>query len=64
VTWTTDGSNVVISGVVINGLGYTATVTVPAATGHYTGVFGTYITLPPFLQFLAGAGFAELTVAP
>jgi len=65
VTWTTDANQVVISGVALNGLGgFPATVTVPAATGHYLGTFGTYITLPPFLQGLAGAGFAELQVAP
>jgi hypothetical protein len=65
-SWTINSNNqVVISGVVLNGLGgFPATVTVPAATGHYTGTFGTYITLPMFIQGLAGAGFSELTVAP
>jgi hypothetical protein len=63
VTWTTVGSNVVISGVVLNGLGgFPATVTVPAAFGHYTGTIGSFITLPPFIP--PTIGFSQLQVAP
>jgi len=63
VTWQLVGNQVVISGVVLNGLGgFPATVTVPAAVGHYTGTFGSLITLPPFIP--ANAGFSQLQVAP
>src|SRR5881409_2124626 len=48
VTWYIAGGQVVIEDVVLNGLGgFAATVTVPAAYGHYTGTVGSYITLPP-----------------
>jgi hypothetical protein len=62
VTWQVVGGNVVISGVVLNGLGFAATVTVPAAFGHYTGTVGSFITLPPFIP--AGIGSSQLEVAP
>ena len=63
VTWQRVGNQVVISGVVLNGLGgFPATVTVPAAFGHYTGTIGSFITLPPFIP--ANAGFSQLQVAP
>lgn len=63
VTWTFSGNQVVISGVVLNGLGgFPATITVPAADGHYTGTVGSFITLPPFIP--PGAGTAQLQVAP
>ena len=61
--YTPDGTHVVISDVVLNGLGgFVATVTVPAAFGHYTGTIGSFITLPPFIP--ANAGFSQLQVAP
>jgi hypothetical protein len=63
VTWTTVGNQVVISGVILNGLGgFPATVKVPAATGHYTGTIGSFITLPPFIP--PNVGFSQLQVAP
>ena len=69
VTWKVDGNNVVISGVVLNGLpgpdgtlGFPTTVTVPAAYGHYTGKLGSYIVLPPFIP--SGIGNSQLQVAP
>jgi hypothetical protein len=69
VTWKVDGNNVVISGVVLNGLpgpdgtpGFPTTVTVPAAYGHYTGQLGTYIVLPSFIP--SGIGSSQLQVAP
>jgi len=63
VTWQVVGSQVVISGVVLNGLGgFPATVTVPAAFGHYTGTVGSFITLPPFIP--PGIGSSQLQVAP
>ena len=57
-----NGQNVEIDGVVLNGLHFTATVTVPAAFGHYNGTFGSFITVPPFIP--SGAGFSQLQVAP
>jgi hypothetical protein len=69
VTWSIVGKQVVISGVVLNGLpspngtpGFPATVTVPAAYGHYTGTLGSFITLPPFIP--ANIGTSQLQVAP
>lgn len=52
-----------ISGIVLNGLGgFPATVTVPAAYGHYTGTVGSFITLPPFIP--PTIGNSQLQVAP
>ena len=52
-----------ISDVVLNGLGgFPATVTVPAAFGHYTGTIGSFITLPPFIPPTIGR--SQLQVAP
>jgi hypothetical protein len=70
VTWQVVGNQVVISGVVLNGLpnpatgkpGFPATVTVPAAFGHYTGTIGSFITLPPFIP--PNIGNSQLQVAP
>jgi hypothetical protein len=64
VTWAASGSQVVISGVVLNGFpgGFPATVTVPAAYGHYTGTLGSFITLPPGIPPFIGS--AQLQVAP
>ena len=63
VTWQVVGNQVVFSGVVLNGLGgFPATVTVPAAYGHYTGTIGSFITLPPFIP--PGIGSSQLQVAP
>ena len=62
VTWSVSGGQVVISGVVLNGLGGPATVTVPATYGHYSGTVGSFITLPPFIP--PGIGNAQLQVAP
>ena len=62
-TWQLVGSQVVISGVVLNGLGgFPAAVTVPAAFGHYTGTIGSFITLPPFIPPFVGS--SQLQVAP
>jgi hypothetical protein len=60
-TWTSDGTTITISGVVLNGFGgLPVTVTVPWKTGHYPGtiqdVFPTLALLPP--------GFSQTTVAP
>jgi hypothetical protein len=63
VTWSTSGSQIVITGVVLKGLGgFPATVTAPAATGHYKGTVGSFITLPSFIP--SGAGNSQLQVAP
>jgi hypothetical protein len=64
VTWEfiNNGTEVQISGVVLNGLGFSATVTVPAAFGHYTGTIGSFITLPPFIPPFVGS--SQLQVAP
>jgi hypothetical protein len=39
-----------------------ATVTVPAAFGHYTGTMGSFITVPPLIP--ANVGFSQRQVAP
>jgi hypothetical protein len=57
-----NGTEVQISGVVLNGLSFTSTVTVPAAFGHYTGTIGSFITLPPFIPPFVGS--SQLQVAP
>ena len=63
VTWHFSGSQVVISPVILNGLGgFPATVTVPAAFGHYTGTLGSFITVPPFIP--PNVGTSQLQVAP
>jgi hypothetical protein len=63
VTWQVVGNHVVISGVVLNGLGgFVAMVTVPATYGHYTGTIGSFITLPSFIPPLIGS--SQLQVAP
>jgi hypothetical protein len=63
VTWHYDGANIVINGVVLNGLdGFVATLTVPSKTGHYKGTLGAFITLPGFIP--GDIGFSQLTVAP
>lgn len=62
VTWSSSNGTITINGVVLNGLGWPTTITVPATFGHYTGTLGTYLTLPPFIPgFL---GFSQLQVAP
>jgi hypothetical protein len=63
VTWSASGGQVMISGVVLNGLGgFPATVTVPATYGHYTGTAGSFIALPPFIP--PTIGNSQLQVAP
>jgi hypothetical protein len=63
VTWHVSGNQVVINDVILNGLGgFSATVTVPASYGHYTGTLGSYITLPPFIPPFVGT--SQLQVAP
>ena len=64
VTWQTGPNNtIVISGVVLNGLGgFPTTITVPAAYGHYSGTGGAFLTLPPFIP--PDAGTSQLQVAP
>jgi hypothetical protein len=73
VTWQQVGDNIVISGVVLNGLPtdpsqgdfspWHTTITVPAKIGHYaaTGV-GAFMTLPSFIP--SDEGFTQLQVAP
>ncbi|MGT2460819.1 hypothetical protein [Sinomonas atrocyanea] len=65
VTWkySPDGTEIIISGTALNGLGgYLTTVTVPATTGHYTGTDETFLTLPGFIP--SGIGNAQLQVSP
>jgi hypothetical protein len=63
VTWSASGGRIVITGVVLKGLGgFPATVKAPAATGHYKGTVGSFITLPSFIP--PGAGTSQLQVAP
>jgi hypothetical protein len=63
VTWSASGDQVVITGAVLKGLGgFPATVTVPAATGHYKGTARSFITLPSFIP--PEAGNSQLQVAP
>jgi hypothetical protein len=63
VTWSASSRQVMISGIVLNGLGgFPAAVTVPATYGHYTGTVGSSITLPPFIP--PTIGDSQLQVAP
>lgn len=63
VTWTTSRGSVVISGVVLDGLGgFPTVITVPTAYGHYTGTVGTFLTLPNFIPSFVGN--SQLQVAP
>jgi hypothetical protein len=62
-TWTQTGGSLVITGVVLNGLGgFPTTITVPAADGHYVGTIGTYLTLPSFIP--PSIGNSQLEIAP
>jgi hypothetical protein len=63
VWWEQVGTDIVIHHVILNGLGgFDATVTVPWATGHYTGTIGSFITLPGFIPPFIGT--SQLQVAP
>jgi hypothetical protein len=63
VEWERVGSNLMITGVVLNGLeGFPTTVTVPAKTGHYKGTVGEFLTLPAFIP--PNIGNSQLQVAP
>jgi hypothetical protein len=63
VEWEEVGGELVIKGIVLNGLeGFPTTVTVPAKTGHYTGTLGSFLTLPEFIP--SGIGNSQLQVAP
>jgi hypothetical protein len=63
VTWSASSGQIVVTGVVLNGLGgLPATITAPAATGHYKGTIGSFITLPSFIP--SSAGNSQLQVAP
>jgi hypothetical protein len=63
VTWSASSGQIVVTGVVLNGLGgFPATITAPAATGHYKGTIGSFITLPSFIP--SSAGNSQLQVAP
>jgi hypothetical protein len=73
VTWYYAGDgNIVIEGVTYNGLPtdpfhgdfspYSATLTVPADPGHYTGADDSYTSLPYYIP--GGIGFTQLQVAP
>jgi hypothetical protein len=72
-TWQQVGDNLVISGVVLNGLPtdpqhgdfspWHTTITVPMKTGHYSAAgVGAYVTLPSFIP--STAGLSQLQVAP
>jgi hypothetical protein len=63
VEWEEVGGQLVITGVVLNGLeGFPTTVTVPAKLGHYTGTLGSFLTLPEFIPPFVGK--SQLQVAP
>jgi len=63
VRWSASSGQIVVTGVVLNGLGgFPATITAPAATGHYKGTIGSFITLPSFIP--SSAGNSQLQVAP
>jgi hypothetical protein len=63
VTWSASSGQIVVTGVVLNGLGgFPATITAPAATGHYKGTIGSFSTLPSFIP--SSAGNSQLQVAP
>ena len=63
VTWSYDGANIVIKGLVLAGLdGFVTTITVPSKYGHYTGTLGSFLTLPGFIPPFIG--FSQLQVAP
>lgn len=63
-----EGENVVIHGVILNGLaGFETTITVPWKTGHYKGHLGTFLTLPEWLippEVAQVVGSSQLQVAP
>jgi hypothetical protein len=70
-TWYYEGTQIVISGVVYNGLPtnpmagdfapFRPTITVPADYGHYTGADDAFTTLPVWIP--GGIGFTQLQVA-
>jgi len=64
-TWAYNQTNdsLVISGIILNGLGgFPATVTAPATYGHYSGGLSSFITLPFFVP--TNVGHSNLSVAP
>jgi hypothetical protein len=64
VTWWYSNGMIIISGVVLNGLGgYPTTITVPDTYGHYSGSIGSFLTLP-FPPAITSSGFSQLQVAP
>jgi hypothetical protein len=65
VTWTSDGTTITISGVVLNGLGGNSpTVEAPWAIGHtsYQGIGSVFSGLPGFIPPFAGT--VQVQVAP
>jgi len=63
VEWKEVGGELVITGIVLNGLeGFHTTVTVPSNVGHYTGSLGSFVTLPAFIP--SSLGNSQLQVAP
>jgi hypothetical protein len=62
VAWSSDGTTVTITGVVLNGFGgFLTTISVPATYGHYSGTIGSFLTLPGIPAFI---GTSQLQVAP
>ena len=61
-TWTDSGGMITITGVFLNGLGYSPTITVSDVYGHYAGTDSSFINLPFFIP--SGVGFSQLQVAP
>lgn len=64
-TWHLTGVNkdsIEIDGVMLVGLGFQTTITVPSKFGHYTGTIGTFLTLPGFIPPFVGN--SQLQVAP
>jgi hypothetical protein len=58
------GGSIVITGVVLHGLGdFPTTISVPRTYGHYTGTVGSFLTFP-FPPPVLCLGFSQLQVAP
>jgi hypothetical protein len=58
------GGSIVITGVVLHGLGdFPTTISVPRTYGHYTGTGGSFLTVP-FPPPVLCLGFSQLQVAP
>lgn len=65
VTWSDSNGWLTIDGVILNGLGgFPTTITVPDTFGHYSGMVGTYMTLPFPPSLTATLGTSQVQVAP